>query len=57
MPEGLEIALFIIGDAFFPTGKEDPNPFEGQGSYCDRVSFAPGQLSLIKTFSPGASGN
>lgn len=55
--EALEIALFTVGDALFPTGKEDPDPLESQRSHRDMMSFALGQLSLIETLGPGASGD
>ena len=35
------------GNAVFPAGKQDADPFKGQGSYRNVVSFASGDLGLI----------
>jgi hypothetical protein len=52
--EGLKVALFIIGDALFPTDEEDSDPLKGQRSHRDMMSFTSGQLRLIEALSPGA---
>jgi hypothetical protein len=55
--EGLKVALFIIGDALFPTDEEDSDPLKGQRSHRDMMSFTSGQLRLIEALSPGTVGD
>ena len=49
------MALFIVGDALFPAGKEDADPFKGQRSHRDMMSFASGELILIEALGPAAA--
>jgi hypothetical protein len=52
--EGLEIALRIVGEAVFPTGEEDPDPFKGHCTHSGVVSFAALALGLVTAFGPRA---
>ena len=52
--EGLQIALGVVGDALFPAGKEDADPFEGQRAQRDVMAFALSALGLIIGAGPAA---
>ena len=52
--EGLEISIRIVGDALFPTGEEDPDPFKGYGAYSGMVTFAATALGLVTGLGPRA---
>ena len=50
----MEITVFVVRAALFPTDKKDADPLKGQGSESDMVSFASSALSLIKALGPRA---
>jgi hypothetical protein len=52
--EGLEISIGIVGDALFPTGEEDPDPFKSYGAYSGMVTFAAIALGLVTGLGPRA---
>ena len=52
--EGLEISIGIVGDALFPTGEEDPDPFKSYGPYSGMVTFAAITLGLVTGLCPRA---
>jgi hypothetical protein len=52
--EGLEISIGIVGDALFPTGEEDPDPFKGHCPYSGMVTFAAIALGLVTGLGPRA---
>ena len=52
--EGLQIALRVIRDALFPTGKEDADPFEGHHAHRGVMAIALSPLGFVKGFGPAA---
>ena len=50
----MQIALRVIRDAVFPTGKEDAYPFESDASHRGVMTVAPSPLGVVKGFGPGA---
>ena len=52
--EGLHIALRIIRDAVFPTGKEDSDPFESDRPHGGVMPFTASPLAIVKGFGPSA---
>ena len=52
--ESFEVSIGIVGSAAFPAGKQDADPFKGQSSYGNAVTFASGDLGLIVGLSPRA---
>ena len=55
------IALRVVGDALFPTGEQDPDPFKGHGAHSGMMPFAAVALGLVTGLGPravtdGASG-
>ena len=47
----------IVGEALFPTGKEDPDPFKGHCPYRGMVTFAAVTLGLVTALGPRAVPN
>jgi len=52
--EGLQIALRIVGEALFPTGEEDPDPFKGHCPHSGMVTLAALALGLVTALGPRA---
>jgi hypothetical protein len=52
--EGLLVVLRIVGEAVFPTGEEDPDPFKGHCTYSGVVTFAALALGLVRALGPRA---
>jgi hypothetical protein len=52
--ESFEVSIGIVGNAIFPAGKQDADPFKGQSPYGNVVTFAPGDLGFVVSLSPGA---
>jgi hypothetical protein len=53
----MQIALGIVGEALFPTGEENADPFKGYCTHGGMVTFATVALGLVTALGPSAVTN
>ena len=51
------IALRVVGDALFPTGEQDPDPFKSYRAHSSMMPFAAVALGLVTGLGPRAVTN